>query len=202
MSFENTKKPEIFGAPKNLTFFEREKKQSLRKIDKSSAGVIDRAILPLVNKMNRYNDYYTTSSCAGRIVLVKETGEKQENAFLFKKHEKTGFEEIREALISAADRYNGKIYLRMEPCILHVACGDFDKAVSLVDKARQAGWKKSGIISKRNIVEMLSTEIFSAIVANKGKVLVSEDYLKIIINECNQKLIQTRAKIKKMEGVI
>lgn len=60
--------------------------------------------------------------------------------------------------------------------------------------ARGAGWKKSGIISKRNIVEMLSTEILSAPVA-KGKPLIADSYAKVLVHEANNKLRQTRKKI-------
>ncbi|MBW2966012.1 hypothetical protein KY342_02835, partial [Candidatus Woesearchaeota archaeon] len=50
--------------------FENQKKTFLKKIDKSKKGGIDKEIIPLVNKINNSRNYYTTSSCSGRIVLL------------------------------------------------------------------------------------------------------------------------------------
>jgi tRNA wybutosine-synthesizing protein 3 len=39
------------------------------KIDKSPKGSVDEAILPLIELLNRHDDYVTTSSCSGRIAI-------------------------------------------------------------------------------------------------------------------------------------
>src|SRR5436305_14341179 len=39
------------------------------KIDKSPKGSVDEAILPLIELLNKHNDYVTTSSCSGRIAI-------------------------------------------------------------------------------------------------------------------------------------
>jgi tRNA wybutosine-synthesizing protein 3 len=178
--------------------FINEKRQFLSKPDKSSIKRIDKAILPLVKKINSNPAYYTTSSCSGRIILMKETGKKQENVFLFRSHEKVNFKEIKQALDSAARKSKGTIYIKHEPCIMHVACRNFDSAIKLVNTARNSGWKKSGIISRRNIIETLSTETLAAPAADKGKIITNDDYLKTLINECNKKLKQTKNKIKNL----
>lgn len=183
--------------------FEQQKKQFLRKPDKSWVGGIDKAILSLCNKLNKSKDYFTTSSCAGRIVLVPETGQKQEKIFAAIFHEKPDYKKI--------SRYLPKkpvmvlIYIKHEPCILHVACRTLKSAEQLVNKARHAGWKKSGIISIKQdkvMCELVSTEILSAPIMNKGEMIVSEKYLKLLVNECSSKLMRTRTKIKKLEKVI
>ena len=67
--------------------------------------------------------------------------------------------------------------------------------------ARHKGWKKSGIISLgKNIIELVSTEIIATPIMDKGKIIVSEDYLKILVSEANKKLKQTREKIKNLEN--
>jgi len=180
--------------------FSNEKANFLNKLDKSRAGEIDKAILNLVNKINKSSDYYTTSSCAGRIILIP-AGKKQENAFLSVWHDKISFNQLKSEIKKAAKKSNLIIYLKHEPCIMHVACRNLNSALRLTDSARQSGWKKSGIISKRNIIEMLSTEILAAPVAAKGKILVNDNYLKILANECNKKLMQTRKKIKQLEKI-
>jgi tRNA(Phe) wybutosine-synthesizing methylase Tyw3 len=47
--------------------FDFDKKQILAKKDKSSIQGVDSGIRKLVDIINSHNDYYTTSSCAGRI---------------------------------------------------------------------------------------------------------------------------------------
>jgi len=174
------------------------KKQFLRKPDKSLAGGIDKAISSLVNKINKSPDYFTTSSCAGRIILMPEIGKKQENIFLFVSHDPINIKKI----ISSLKPVKTIVYLKHEPCIMHVACRNLEKALQIVNKARQSGWKKSGIISikpDKVICELVSTEILACPIADKGKSIVSEDYLKILAEECNKKLAQTRQKIRKLE---
>nr|CAG8640076.1 10072_t:CDS:2 [Entrophospora candida] len=39
------------------------------KLDKSPKGSIDEPMLPLINLLNKHNDYVTTSSCSGRIAV-------------------------------------------------------------------------------------------------------------------------------------
>ncbi len=182
--------------------FQSEKKQFLQKPDKSSAGEIDAAIIKLVGKINNLKEYYTKSSCAGRILLIKDTGEKQENAFLFVSHEKVSLEIVKQEIEKVSRDFKGLIYLKMEPCILHVACSNSESAFKLVDISRQAGWKKSGVISSKNIVEMLSTELLATPVANNSQILVEDEYLKLLVSEANNKLSKTRDKIKKLENAL
>ena len=53
--------------------FSKLKEHSLSKIDKSKKNSIDKNIKSLINIINKSDDYYTTSSCSGRIVLLRWT---------------------------------------------------------------------------------------------------------------------------------
>jgi tRNA wybutosine-synthesizing protein 3 len=177
-----------------MTFI-NEKAQFLNKPDKSHAGEIDEDILPLINKINKSPDYYTTSSCSGRIILMPETGKKQENIFSAIFHSKVDIEHLKKCLPKKP--VSILIYIKLEPCIMHVACKDIEHANRLVNIARHAGWKKSGIISTKKdkiMCELVSTEILACPLAK-----ISEDYLKLLVSECNKKLVQTRQKIRKLE---
>lgn len=177
-----------------INFAQRKMKQ-LSKNDLSDEGATDKAILPLVNLLNSKKDYYTTSSCAGRIILIKDKG-KQRKAFLFKTHNKTNIKDIKKVLTSIKTKQF--VYLKEEPPILHVACSSIKRAQQLLDKAKFAGWKKSGIIStnKRVMVELASTEIVAAPVA-KSKIIANDSYINFLVSEANRKLTRTQAKIKK-----
>jgi tRNA wybutosine-synthesizing protein 3 len=182
--------------------FEKRKRDILGKADKSDKGNWDKPMQKLMDKINKNNNYYTTSSCSGRIVLIKYSDKKQENLFLFRTHYKTNFAEIKKELRRI--RYSGLIYFKEESCILHVACRTLADAQRILDKGKLAGWKKSGIISsnKRFICELMGAEYISLPIMNNRKTLVSEDYLKLIIKEANRKLSRAWEKIKKLEKSI
>jgi len=186
-----------------MNFQEQKSKQFLR-TDKSGEGAWDREIASLCKKINEKKEYYTTSSCAGRIVLLKGLEEKSKNVFLFKTHNKINFDQLKKELEKVGKEYKGLIYFKQEPCILHIACSNLDSAYNLLDKARFAGWKRSGLIAKgkRIILELMSTEKLELPIIEKGKLLVPEIYLKLLVKEANKKLEKTRKKIKRFEKLI
>lgn len=179
--------------------FEDMKKKQLSKIDKSSIGKWDIKIKGLCDKLNKRKEYYTTSSCGGRVVLIKSLDEKAENVFLFRTHEKIKFDELKKALRDID--YNGLIEFQQTTCILHVACKTLDDAQKLVNKAKLAGWKHSGIMAtgKRFMIELHSTEKISFPIMNKGHVLVDDNFLKLIVKQANNKLERTWDKIERLE---
>ncbi len=152
--------------------FTRAKKGRLGRADKSSIGSVDKPIVVLCDKINASNDYYTLSSCSGRIVLIKETEDKQAGLFVFRSHEKISFEELKKELerVVEEEKEKGLIYLKQEPCVLAVSCRDLDCEQELLDKARGVGWKKSGITttSGKFVVELFSTERIDVPIVNEG----------------------------------
>ena len=78
--------------------FQQRKKDILSKDDKSSRGKWDEKIVGLCEKINSLENYYTTSSCAGRILLIKDEDEKREDLFLKVWHDFVGFDGLKEEL--------------------------------------------------------------------------------------------------------
>jgi len=178
--------------------FEQDKQKQLSKIDKSSIGSWDSKIKQLCNKLNKSKNYYTTSSCGGRIVLIKSLDEKSEDVFLFRTHDKISFNELKKALENI--KYNGLVEFQQTTCILHVACESLKHAQDIVNKAKFAGWKRSGIIGgKRNMVELHSTESISFPIMENKKILVDDNFLKLTIEQANKKLEKTWKKIENLE---
>ncbi len=187
--------------------FQDMKKKQLSKIDKSSIGKWDDKIVGLCEKLNKMDDYYTTSSCGGRVVLIKSLDKKASDVFLFKTHDKIGMSGLKKALENAGAGYDGLVEFKMSGCILHVACSCLEDAQKLVDKAKLAGWKRSGIMTSgisggRIIVELLSTENIEFIIMKNGKVLVDDDFLKLIVGMANKRLERVWEKIKKLEKLL
>jgi tRNA wybutosine-synthesizing protein 3 len=183
--------------------FERRKEDCLGKDDKSSIGFWDKPIEGLCNKINKKREYYTLSSCSGRIVLIKNLDKKQPGMFIFREHAKTNFGEIMNKLNEASLSKETLIF-KQESCILHVCCKTLESAESLLEKARLAGWKNSGIMSTKGriVLELRSTEYLALPIMEKGKLLVDETFLKILIRESNNRLEKTWEKINKLEKEI
>ena len=163
--------------------FQNEKKTFLEKLDKSRKGDIDERCIPIVNIINEKEDYYTTSSCSGRVYLWKTTGtgKKNETEWLKISHGivNDDFFDIDEG---------GLIWLRVEPFIMHVACRDLDTANKLLNKAR-AVYKKSSLLSISNkiILEIRGSEFIEMPLYDDGKLLFNGD-LNRLVELVNEKL--------------
>jgi len=176
--------------------FELDKKNILGKTDKSQKGKIDEDIQELVGLINSKKEYYTTSSCSGRIVVIElpESGRKNQARWLLVKHGPVNLQEIKDSIKSEED-----VWLKQEGMILHVCCKNIEAAEKLVNTAKNSGFKRTGMISvnKRYVVEVVSTENVSTILSKKGKILVTDEYISELVSECNTKLEQNKKKIDK-----
>ena len=183
--------------------FQQAKKKQLSKLDKSSIGSWDSKIKYLCDKINKKKNYYTTSSCGGRIILLKYSDVKQEDAFLFRIHNKISFNELKKVLEKISKKYKGLVEFQQTSCILHVACLNLSDAQNIINKAKESGWKRSGIMGgKRNMVELHSTESMSFPIMDKGKILVNDDFLKLIVIQANNKLERVWKKIERLKKKI
>lgn len=185
--------------------FLKRKKDILSKQDKSSKGFWDKHIESLCEKINVSDDCYTTSSCSGRVVLMIDQDKKEGGLLLNVSHELISFEWLKKALDKILKESDRQIKFKMESCALHVACKTLEKAQELYDKAKLAGWKKSGIIASsgsRIMIEMSSTEKLEFPIINDGKVLVDDEFLKLIVEEANKKLKRGWSRIEGFEKEI
>ena len=193
-----------------MNSFQQRKKEILSKEDKSSVGKWDDRIKSLCEKINSFDEYYTTSSCSGRIVLILDQDKKESDLFRFVTHGLVGnlWEEIQKLDLRAPlgvpqdAELGGNIKFKQEPCILHVACEDLESAEKILNLGRESGWKKSGILSlgKNIIVELNSTEKLEFPVIRGGKLLIGEEFVKEITKISNEHLQKTWLKIQKLEN--
>ena len=122
--------------------FDNEKKQSLSKIylnDKSKKGSIDKEISDLIRAINSNPDYYTTSSCAGRIMVIRPAIKKWDALWIFQSHKLTRIEDL------PLDKLpKGKCFLRMEPPILHICCRALENVSELLNETNKVGIRRCG----------------------------------------------------------
>lgn len=199
----------FLNKPKNqkrIMTFETEKQgylNELYKPDRSKKGGVDMEIAHIINLINDHKDWYTTSSCAGRIDILRVplSGRKDEAEWLYVSHAETRFEDLKPALERIRNEsIQEPIWFRQEAPIFHIATRTVKDAQNIVDAAKFVGFKRSGIMAtnKRIMVELTSTEFMDTIIAKDGQVLVSDEYLKILVEEANKKLARARLKAEKL----
>ncbi len=167
-------------------------------------GKADEDIAGLVDAINSYDGLYTTSSCAGRVCILQtpKKHDKLRSEWLGKWHRKVTFKDLKDAL-GKHKKYVA--YLQSECPILHVAAKDLDGAQKILFAAQQSGFKRSGIQAinpERVMVEICSTESLEVPLAEAGKRLVDDIYLKYLVTIANYKFASGREKLARLEGKV
>lgn len=185
----------------------RDKTERMKKLeDKICEGEVDEEVLPIIEAINTNPDYFTTSSCAGRIAVIElpEIGDKEAAEFLGKWHREVEAQEIVEAYSKVKDHKN--IFLLAQSPIIHVRCRTLKSAVALRNLAVESGLKYSTIKSltldsnndpQKIVVEILSSENIHVPIAKDVKVFPDEDYLSFLVENANLALRRAREKLKR-----
>ena len=161
-------------------------------------GEVDEDIIPLLDFINSLDFFVTLSSCSGRIAVVDlpNFGNKIECKFLGKWHKPVKLKDV----LDSATKCKNLAWLIQYPPIIHIACKDLESAKKLIAIANNSGFKRSGIISLKNlVVEVSSLERIELPIAKNGKLLVDEDYLSLVIDLANEKLRRGKEKLKRFE---
>lgn len=173
--------------------FANNKKTYLAKADKSKKGDLDQKIIPLLTTINEKPDYYTTSSCSGRVYLWKGSGKKSETIWLKVSHD------LIENDFFTIDQ-NGMVWLRLEGIIIHIACKDLKAANLLLEKAKKF-YKKSCILSASSkiMVEIRGSESIEMPFYKDQDPLFCGDlsWLKETINQKLEKMWEDLEKFRK-----
>ena len=189
-----------------MDLFLKEKSDFLNKKDKSKKGSIDKDIIKLVNEINLKNDYYTTSSCAGRIVLLEMKSKKKNDCYwIFAKHDKITLNDILNSLKKFKNQKNkiNQIWFKQQPIILHVACRNLEAANKLLEVSRKI-FRRAGIIgitSRKVVVEIIGDERLDTIIADKD-FTAEENYLKNLVKYANGNFVENKRKINKFFGLV
>jgi tRNA wybutosine-synthesizing protein 3 len=175
----------------------------LSKLDKSSIGKWDKKIKKLCEKINNLQDFYTTSSCSGRVILMIQQEKKENDLFLKVWHNKISFNELKKTLNELL-KLKKIIKFKLEPPIIHIACRDMKKATEMLEKAKYIGFKRSGLLTfdKNIILELNTSERMEFPIINKGKILVDDEFLRLIVKMSNEKMEKWWEKIHKLEEFV
>ena len=168
-------------------------------------GKADRQIMRLCGFLNGLKDFFSSSSCAGRIMLLKADAaeSKREAAFHAKWHRQVKLVEIWKELEKNSG--NQELWFKQEPFILHVGANNLENANKILRCCRLAGIKRAGIMvaeREKFILEIIGTQGMSLPVKKASRVLVEKKFLKFALEKANAKLKRNYSHLEKFEKII
>lgn len=164
------------------------------------SGQADEGILPLLEFVNSLEDFYSTSSCSGRIVLLHDLGSKLDSSWLGKWHREVDVDEVLGAMRDPPAA--GTVQFKYESAILHLVARNLEGAKKLLVITREAGYKRAGIQGlneDRHLVEICDTGSIDVPVIEKGKVLVDDNYMGCLVALANKKFRDGMEKLQNLE---
>ena len=178
--------------------FEELKRRAMQRLEFEGIDE-DEKLRRVVKALNQNPNYFTTSSCAGRIALIEVpgVGDKEHARFVAKWHRRVGEEE----LFDAVKGWRGELWLTVQCPIIHVSCRDLGSALHLLGVAKECGFKRSGIISvteKRVNLEIVSTERADVPMGVDGVLLCDKEYLRFLLDRFNELLSRSKEKMGKL----
>ncbi|XP_034468672.1 tRNA wybutosine-synthesizing protein 3 homolog isoform X2 [Hippoglossus hippoglossus] len=179
--------------------FSQWKKQCLNKMDQSKKGSVDQDIEHVVSLLNSREEFFTTSSCSGRTILIDgapESGgvQKQNCTWLFVSHQKCTSED----LMSGLEKSSGDAVLKFEPFVLHVQCRRLEDAQLMHSVAVNSGFRNSGLTVGKTgkiITAVRSTHGLEVPLSHEGKLLVGHEYVNFLTQTANQKMEENLRRI-------
>jgi len=123
---------------------------------------------------------------------MPENARKNQIKWLYVTHDKGNLNQIKEALKNR----NQDVWFQQEPAIFHIVCRHLDAAKKLLDAARNAGMKRSGLTALGNklLVQIASTDQIITILA-KEKFAIDDIYLNLLIEEANKKMKKNKERL-------
>lgn len=164
-------------------------------------GKADEDAVPLVREINSKKNYYTTSSCAGRIVIMKipDPGRKEDAEFLKKWHREIKLKELLDGLKEHKNIKNK--WIIFNPPIFHIGSRTLEDAYKITQLGIQSGFKNSGIRSvtnKKIITQIISTEGLDVPYSDS----LTDDYLRDLKDNLNFMLRRSRNKMSDFKSKI
>ncbi|XP_036613835.1 tRNA wybutosine-synthesizing protein 3 homolog isoform X1 [Trichosurus vulpecula] len=181
--------------------FQKWKAQSLSKVDLSRKGSVDEDVVELVRLLNSREQFFTTSSCAGRILLLDRGSDgceiqKQNCSWLLVTHRLCAKDDV----LSALKKAQGDAVLKFEPFVLHVQCRQLQDAQVLHSVAVDSGFRNSGItVGKRGktMLAVRSTHGLEVPLSHEGRLMVTEEYIDFLLKIANQKMEENKKRTER-----
>ena len=119
-------------------------------------GAVDEEVLELLDALNSTEKVFTTSSCAGRITVLcsdAPPNDKVAARIMFKSHSPVSVREVKEAIENAQNC--AYVWAKSSHPLLDLMVKELDLAWRLVDLAKRAGFKYSGVQRSRDYYRVI-----------------------------------------------
>lgn len=182
--------------------FDKKRKKAFQQ-DKSKRGEIDPGIKELVDLINGFDNIFTTSSCAGRMAIIKRNSAKKNLEFLFCSHDREeNAEKIKEKL--SGDDSSLDVWFLFQPSILHVCCRTLEDANWFISCAKSAGYKRGGIISVKEVVmvEIMGTECMEHLLYDEKGVYYNDKCLERLLYYANKRFDSNSRHIRRLINIL
>jgi len=188
---------------KEVIWEERRKYFINRLIKEKNEGRVDEDMIELLNTINSLENYYTLSSCSGRVQFLegKNIGKRKEIKNIGKFHFNISLEDFNKILNEKREY----VWILLQPPILHVACKTLEDALKLLNIAKKCGFKHSGIFSKnidRYVLELNSSVRIEFPIIYEGKLMIDIKNLDTLVNLINENLLKIKNSIKLLKEEI
>lgn len=170
-------------------------------------GRVDADIKPLLDAINNCENYYTTSSCSGRIqvTLNKLPGDKFDIVTVAKWHRCIETDELQQVLNELIADKTENAWFAVQPPIIHVVAKNLDAALDMLATARHCGFKHSGIQSIKKykvVVEITGSERIEVPLIYNRLQLVNFESLSVLVDVANKVLTRSKEKMEKLRKLI
>ncbi len=164
-------------------------------------GKADKQIIPMCRFVSKTKNFFTSSSCAGRIILLQlPKGESKKDASFHRKwHRIVKEKELWEGINAVT---SGELWFKLDPFILHIGADSLENSKKVLAAMTKAGVKRGGIIVAKPgkfLVELQGSQGIAFPVKKRKKVLVEKEYMKYILERANEKLEKNYSLLKRLE---
>ena len=166
---------------------------------------IDPLMISISKHVEKTKNYFTTSTCSGRITLMdlNEDESKKENVFYRKWHRKVKMEEVWKAIEDYST--NGNVWLRQDAFVYVIGTNTWENAEKIIRACQEAGVKRYGVHhfeEEKILMEIFGTQNMSIPLITKGKILIEKKHVKEWVKIANQKWTRNENKRKQFEKVL
>jgi len=177
------------------------KEIAMKKLKKAvTQDMVDEKIIPLLDIINQSEKFYTSSSCAGRILLLQipEIGDKKNAKFLGKWHR---IIEPQELLSTVEKAEKGQLWLLAQSPIIHITAKTSLDAEKMLKTAISCGFKNSNLksIGKKIVLEICSTERLDAPIGKDAILFCNDEHLNLLIDISNDVVEKSNLKLAKLQ---
>ncbi|XP_064595356.1 tRNA wybutosine-synthesizing protein 3 homolog [Liolophura sinensis] len=176
-------------------------KQGRQIVSGRRKGSIDSSIVPVVEYINESCNYFTTSSCSGRIIILEQSTSskaptKRGCKWHYTSHNKSSAKDVMDSLQCCEE----DLVFKFEPFIMHIQCRSLPDAQAMHSAAVASGFRNSGItISSKGktMMALRSSHGLEVPLSHNGQLLVSEQYITFLVDIANQKMEENLIRVER-----